>query len=252
MNHTHSSVAAVGYRGQARKAAQDSFFDYKDLTLGGGTGVRYTKGNTYAAPNGDADDYKKNTSALTTLQRHVAFFDADLDGVVFPWDTFLGFYALGFGFLLSLIAVNIIHPPFFYQTQPGWIPDPRMPLYIANMHRDKHGSDSETYDRRGHFQKQRFDAVFEDWSSAPQKDALNLSDVLAMCWGRRNIFDFFGIFAFFFEWGSSYMLLWPQDGYVTKEDMHGIIDGSIFPVIAARRKKLGALRKKGPILRSEQ
>ncbi|KAE8210020.1 hypothetical protein CF319_g3770 [Tilletia indica] len=244
--------AAVGKRGQLRKTAQDGYFNNKDLTLGGGSGVSYTKGNTYAAPNGDAEDYLRNTSSLTSLQRHIAFFDADLDGVVMPWDTFLGFYALGFGFILSFLAVNIIHPPFFYQTQPGWIPDLRMPIYIANIHRDKHGSDSETYDRRGHLQKERFEAIFEDWSSAPGKDGLNFSDIVAMCYGRRNIFDFFGVFAFVFEWGSSYMLIWPQNGYVTKDDMLGIIDGSIFPVIAARRKKLGALRTKPAILHSQQ
>ncbi|KAL9936456.1 hypothetical protein V8E36_004524 [Tilletia maclaganii] len=235
-----------------RKAAKDGYFDNRDLTLGGGVGVCYTTANTYVAPNGDAEDYRRNTSALTTLQCHVAFFDGDLDGVIWPWDTFYGFYALGFGLVLSLIAVGVIHPPFSYSTAPSWIPNPLLPIYMANIHRDKHGSDSESYDRRGHIQKAKFDAIFEDWSSAPSRDAINFSDILAMAWGQRNIFDFFGVFAFFFEWGSSYMLIWPQDGYVPKQDMLGIFDGSIFPVIAANRNKLGAFRKKRGVFRNEQ
>ncbi|KAK0518418.1 hypothetical protein OC834_007737 [Tilletia horrida] len=247
-----TNLAAVGKRGSQRSAATDPAFNPRDLTLGGGAGISYNKGNTYAAPNADQDDYRRATSSLTTLQAHIAFFDADCDGVVFPWDTFLGFYSLGFGIFLSLLAVGIIHPPFFYFTQPGWIPNPLMPIYIANIHRDKHGSDTETYDRRGHFQKQRFEAIFQDWSSAPNKDAINFADIVAMFNGRRNIFDAFGMFAFVFEWGSTYMLLWPSDGYVQKDDILGVIDGSIFPVVAAKRKKLGAFHRKPSVLHAQQ
>lgn len=56
--------------------------------------------------------------------------------------------------------------------------------------------------------------------------------------------DFFGVFAMMFELGSSYMLLWPADGYCRKEELLGIYDGSVFPAIAQNRSRKGAFRRK--------
>jgi hypothetical protein len=35
---------------------------------------------------------------------------------------------------------------------------------------------------------------------------------------------------------ATYLLLWPADGRMMKEDIRGIFDGSIFYTIAARRE----------------
>lgn len=56
--------------------------------------------------------------------------------------------------------------------------------------------------------------------------------------------DFFGIFAFVFEWGSTYMLLCPADGYMKKDDIVGVLNGAIFPELAAARKSRGAFKSK--------
>lgn len=42
--------------------------------------------------------------------------------------------------------------------------------------------------------------------------------------GNRNIFDPFGWSAALFEWTSSYLLIWPADGRVSRESMRGIYD----------------------------
>jgi peroxygenase len=36
---------------------------------------------------------------------------------------------------------------------------------------------------------------------------------------------------------ATYIMLWPEDGRMMKEDIRGIYDGSIFYTIAARRAK---------------
>jgi hypothetical protein len=115
--------------------------------------------------------------------------------------------------------VGIVHPPFSYPTLPrkdswllNWLPDPFMRIYVANIHRCKHGSDSESYDRRGRFQQNKFLDILRDYSSRHDKNALSFSDTMVMIRERRNLMDPFGIFAFLFEWGSTYMLLWPADG----------------------------------------
>lgn len=53
-----------------------------------------------------------------------------------------GFRRLGFGRLVSFLAVPFIHGSFSYPTNPSWLPDPFFRLYQKNMHRSKHGSDS--------------------------------------------------------------------------------------------------------------
>lgn len=75
-------------------------------------------------------------------------------------------HSQGFGIILSLLAMGIVHGPFSYPTKPtsgqrllDWLPDPFMRIWVANIHRCKHGSDSESYDRRGQFQKHKFEEV---------------------------------------------------------------------------------------------
>ena len=91
----------------------------------------------------------------TVLQQHCAFFDRDHDGVVWPLDTFRGFYALGFGLFLSVFAMFLVHVNFSYPTCPGWVPDPFFRVYLDNIHKAKHGSDTGTYDNEGRFVPQK-------------------------------------------------------------------------------------------------
>jgi len=53
-----------------------------------------------------------------------------------------GFRRLGFGYLVSSLAVPFIHGSFSYPSNPGIIPDPFFRIWLKNIHRTKHGSDS--------------------------------------------------------------------------------------------------------------
>ncbi|SPO45182.1 uncharacterized protein PSANT_02868 [Moesziomyces antarcticus] len=222
----------------------DPFFDNTKLVYGdAGTKVPYTPQNTWTDPNGSAKDYLEKTKGLTTLQKHVAYFDGDCDGVIWPSDTFFGFLAMGFGIFLSAFAMLAINGAMSYPTLPrnskslrNWLPDPYMRIYVANMHRSKHGSDTESFDRRGQFRQSQLEAELSECSSRYGKDALSYSDVLAMFRERRDVFDLFGMTAFLLEWSATYMLIWPADGYMRKDDILGVYDGSLFVVLAHRYK----------------
>lgn len=76
------------------------------------------------------------------LQQHAAFWDRNNDGRITPWETWQGLRELGLNVLVSAASVAVIHslPP--YLTQDSWLPDPSLSIWLKNIHKIKHGSDS--------------------------------------------------------------------------------------------------------------
>jgi peroxygenase len=99
--------------------------------------------------------------------------------------------------LLSLLAVFIIHSNFSYPTLPTWIPDPFFRIYVHRIHKDKHGSDSGTYDTEGRFVPQKFEDMFAKYAEG--KDGLTIWDVSKLLKGQRLIADPIGWGGAFFE-----------------------------------------------------
>ncbi|MFS7952228.1 putative plant seed peroxygenase [Helianthus anomalus] len=54
------------------------------------------------------------------LQKHVEFFDRNNDGVIYPWETFQGFRAIGSGIVLSSVAAIFINVGLSGKTRPVW------------------------------------------------------------------------------------------------------------------------------------
>jgi peroxygenase len=142
----------------------------------------------------------------TVLQQHVAFFDRNGDGVITMADTFIGFRRLGFNLLMSVLGVFVINFGLAYFTQPSWIPDPFLRIHLANLHKCKHGSDSETYDPEGRFVPQKFEEIFTKYDRG-QNSGLHWRDIVCMIRGNSNAFDLYGCSAAFFEWGILYLLV---------------------------------------------
>lgn len=96
------------------------------------------------------------------LQEHIAFFDSDNDGVIWPIDTFHGFQKLGFDKSVAMIQAVAIHVPNSKHTLPdGQLFDPRFPIYIKNIHNAKHGSDTGSFSTTGDFVQRKFEEIWE-------------------------------------------------------------------------------------------
>ncbi|KAJ5040456.1 uncharacterized protein L3040_006112 [Drepanopeziza brunnea f. sp. 'multigermtubi'] len=189
-------------------------------------------------PNGtQKGDYARRYRRKTVLQQHLTYFDPDSDGIIWPLDTYRGFYDLGYGILLSLLSLVIIHANFSYPTLPPghWLPDPFFRIHIAQVHKDKHGSDSGTYDAEGRFVPQKFEDIFAKYASG-DKQGITLKEVFDYMKGQRLYADPAGWGAAAFEWIATWFLLWPEDGRMKKDDIRRIYDGSIFFEIAERRR----------------
>lgn len=155
------------------------------------------------------------------------FWDRDRDGVIWPQDTFIGFYELGFNLFFSFLATLVINLNFSYPTRLGvsYIPDPYFRLYLPSMHKAKHGSDSGTYDKEGRFVPQAFEDMFSKWDRG-DKGALSAGELWDMIAANRLAADPFGWAAGIFEFGVTWLLV-QQDGMVDKEDLRRIYDVSI-------------------------
>lgn len=178
--------------------------------------------------NGSTDH---NNNGMSVLQQHVAFFDKDKDGIIYPTDTYEGFRAIGFNIPFSLLSAVVINVAFSYYTLPGWIPSLKFPLYIENIHRGKHGSDTESYDTEGRFVPSKFDAIFSKYAIKHQ-DKLTFWEIQCMLKANRNSNDFLGWAAAELEWVTLYVISKNKHGLLEKETIRRVFDGSLFEALA--------------------
>jgi peroxygenase len=170
----------------------------------------------------------------TPLQKHVAFFDQNGDDVIMPWETYKGFRDLGFGIITSSLGGFLINLFLSYKTQDSWIPNPTLPIYIKNIHRGKHGSDSGAYDHDGKIDAEKMRQLEETVKKVTHgKGIITTKDeVTELSNSFKQESDLAGHTASKAEW----TFLWIANGYkLDAEDIKASFDGSLFEAIAKRR-----------------
>ncbi|KAJ9708515.1 hypothetical protein PVL29_000516 [Vitis rotundifolia] len=164
---------------------------------------------------------------LSALQKHVAFFDQNKDGIVYPWETYRGFRAIGCGILLSAGSAFLINLALSRKTRPGKFPSLLLPIEIKNIHMAKHGSDSGVYDCEGRFVPSKFEEIFTEHARA-NSNALTSDELLAMLKYNRVPKDYNGWLASWTEWKILYFLCKDKNGLLHKETIRAVYDGSLF------------------------
>ncbi|KAD7116540.1 hypothetical protein E3N88_03808 [Mikania micrantha] len=176
------------------------------------------------------------------LQKHVAFFDRNNDGVIYPWETFQGFRAIGSGFLLSSFAAVFINVGLSGKTRPGKkCPNLLFPIHVENIKMAIHGSDSGVYDANGRFVPSKFEEIFHKYAIT-HPDALTADELNEFIKGNREPKDYGGWIGGLAEWKILYYLGKDKNGLLKKDTIKAVYDGSLFEKMAA--DKINASKKK--------
>ncbi|TAQ87136.1 hypothetical protein B7494_g4520 [Chlorociboria aeruginascens] len=189
-------------------------------------------------PNG-TEKWAANHKHQTVLQQHISFFDPDKDGIIWPSDIYTKFRDLGFNFLICIFAVLFICPLSSLKSRPHFFPDPFFRIYLSNINKVKHASDSATFDNEGRYIPQMFEDIFAKYASG-DKQSITGWEIYTYLGGKRvGSFpqDVLSWTAAIVEWAFAWYLLKDANGRVQKDDIRRIYDGSMFFDLEARHAK---------------
>ncbi|CAJ1932640.1 unnamed protein product [Sphenostylis stenocarpa] len=172
-------------------------------------------------------DEKPIPQDQNVLQKHVGFFDRNQDGIIYPWETFRGFRAIGCGYFLSFVAAIFINGGLSHKTRPGKFPSLLLPIEVKNIKRAKHGSDSGVYDSEGRFVPSKFEEIFRKHART-HADALTSDELKGLLKANREPKDYAGWLASYTEWKILYVLGKDTHGLLHKDTIRAVYDGSLF------------------------
>ncbi|KAF0932546.1 hypothetical protein E2562_010429 [Oryza meyeriana var. granulata] len=171
----------------------------------------------------------------TELQKHVAFFDSHHDGIISFSETYKGFRALGFGVVISKLSATFINGALGPKTRPENATASRFSIYIQNIHKGVHGSDTGAYDSEGRFVHEKFDEIFTKYAKT-LPDGLTSEELDEMVRANREPKDYKGWLGASTEWETTYKLAKDKDGFLRKDTVRAVYDGSLFSKLASEKK----------------
>ncbi|EES07304.1 hypothetical protein BDA96_04G263600 [Sorghum bicolor] len=174
-------------------------------------------------------------AGMTELQKHVAFFDRDHDGIVTFDETYQGLVDVGVGEVTAKASAALINGALGAKTRPDNANTSRMDIYIENIQKGKHGSDTGAYDAQGRFVPAKFDEIFTKHAKTVP-NSLSKDELDEMLKDNQEKNDFAGWLAAKSEWEMLYKVA-NKDGRLPKDTVRAVYDGTLFYQLAAHQEK---------------
>uniref|UniRef100_A0ACD6AJD9 Uncharacterized protein n=3 Tax=Avena sativa TaxID=4498 RepID=A0ACD6AJD9_AVESA len=123
---------------------------------------------------------------------------------------------------------------FWYSIQVD-APLPHINIYIDQIHKAMHGSDTGAYDANGRFVPKKFEEIFIEHAKV-RPDALTSLEPEELILANRDPLDPQSWRGPVNAWGLSYKLSSDKDGFLHKDSIRGIYDGSEFIKLEEKRR----------------
>ncbi|XP_066322545.1 probable peroxygenase 4 [Miscanthus floridulus] len=198
--------------------------------------VSFGGGHHAAAAVAGAVAPSPGAAGMTELQKHVAFFDRDHDGIITFDETYQGLRDVGVGEVTAKASAALINGALGPKTRPDNANSSRMDIYIENIQKGKHGSDTGAYDAQGRFVPAKFDEIFTKHAKTVP-NALTKDELDEMLKDNQEKNDFAGWLAAKSEWEMLYKVAKDKDGRLPKDTVRAVYDGTLFYQLAAQGKK---------------
>jgi peroxygenase len=167
---------------------------------------------------------------MSSLQRHVAFFDYDGDGYITPYEDWAGLCAIGIDPASAAVFSGIIQTALATPTR-GF---PSLVIDVRTIPAALHGSDTQIWDSEGHFVPAEFERLFAVWD-LDGDGGLDALELTARTIGDSDLWDIFGTAASGAEFGLLFAVA-AEDGRISHDHMLAFYDGSLFFELAEERE----------------
>ncbi|CAN6246206.1 unnamed protein product [Urochloa humidicola] len=193
-------------------------------------------GHAAAAADGAAAAAPWSGAGMTELQKHVAFFDRNHDGIITFDETSQGLQDVGLGAIEAKASAALINAALGPKTRPDNAnsSSSRMDIYIQNIQKGKHGSDTGAYDAQGRFVPAKLDEMFTKHAKTVP-NALTESELQEMLKANRQSNDVSGWLGAKAEWEMLYKLAKDKDGRLPKATVRAVYDGTLFYQLAGKK-----------------
>lgn len=114
---------------------------------------------------------------MTTLQKHISYFDRNHDGQVTMGETYHGLRDMHLGVGKSMFSAFAINAALGPKTSTTWWQPTT--INLNNIHLAKHGSDTGIIDSQGRFVQGKYDEMWQKWDPKGQ-GFITESNIIAM------------------------------------------------------------------------
>ncbi|GFR43377.1 hypothetical protein Agub_g4449, partial [Astrephomene gubernaculifera] len=120
-----------------------------------------------------------------------------------------------------------------YVTQDNWLLHPYLIIYLKNIHRLKHASDTGTFDEEGRMYPGKFEQI---WGVLGAEELRSYDDVKRLVRANKDVADPVGWLASTISWTLLWLVARDERGVVSREAVRSCYDGTLFYRIAEARR----------------